>query len=42
MNGRAYLFVSENWGGLEVPTIAEQINTRGFDEGDCQLRGACG
>ena len=34
MDGRAGSFVSESGEALEVPAIVEQINTRGFNEGD--------
>ena len=34
VNGRAGSFVSESGEVLEVPAIVEQINTRGFNEGD--------
>ena len=34
VDGRAGSFVSESGEALEVPEIVEQINTRGFNEGD--------
>ena len=34
VDGRAGSFVSESGEALEVPAIVEQINTRGFNEGD--------
>ena len=34
VDGRAGSVVSESGEALEVPAIVEQINTRGFNEGD--------
>ena len=34
LDGRSGSFVSESGEALEVPAIVEQINTRGFNEGD--------